>query len=66
MQWVENRIASAMKCMEDKVMLLLGDFVSKTGRMDMEGFRLSVNAYVVKRKARVQAADATMGGGVGE
>jgi hypothetical protein len=48
--WAANRTSSAIKAVELKIEETLNDFVSPTGRWDLESFRLVLAGYKAVRE----------------
>ena len=52
-EWVDDRVASVEKSLEDKVKVTLSDYVTKTGKWDLESMKLDLTAYKTERAARM-------------
>ena len=48
-KFIEDRVASSKRAIENKLKNAFGSYVSKTNRWDLESFKLDLSAYMTRR-----------------
>ena len=54
-EWVDDRVSSVDKALEDKIKVTLGDYLTKTGKWDLESMKLDLIEYRTERANRAMA-----------
>jgi len=55
-EWIDDRVSSVDKCLEDKVKVTLAQYLTKTGKWDLESMKLDLTEYKADRANRPDVA----------